>query len=296
MALTKVQAAMLSNDMLVRGVIETIVKDSMILQMLPFMEVIGTSVRYTREATLATTSFYAPNGTWVESTPTFTNHTAELRILGGDADVDNFLQATYADTNDIEAEVIANKAKSVAHTFNQTFITGDSVTDPDSFDGLRKLTPASQTIAMSANGSTVSLQKMDELIDLVKPGKPDALLMSRRTRRGLKQARRIAGPVIENHVDQFGQQVETYDGIPIIVDDFAPDNEIKGTSAAVCSSIYALKFGMSTGLMGLEHGGITVETVGELETKDATRTRLKWYCGLALMSELGVARLEGVVG
>ena len=50
------------------------------------------------------------------------------------------------------------------------------------------------------------------------------------------------------------------------------------------------------GLLGLEHGGISVETVGELETKDASRTRLRWYCGLALMSELGVARLEGVTG
>lgn len=47
---------------------------------------------------------------------------------------------------------------------------------------------------------------------------------------------------------------------------------------------------MSTGLV---NGAITVEVVGELETKVATRTWLKWYCGLALMSELGVARLEG---
>jgi len=31
-----------------------------------------------------------------------------------------------------------------------------------------------------------------------------------------------------------------------------------------------------------------------LETKDATRRRLKWYTGLALMSELGVARLQGI--
>ena len=63
MAMTKAQAATLSNDLLVRGVIETIVKDSMILQLLPFMEVIGTSVRYTREATLPSASFYAPGGT-----------------------------------------------------------------------------------------------------------------------------------------------------------------------------------------------------------------------------------------
>jgi hypothetical protein len=44
MALTKVEAAKLSNDLLLRGVIETIVKESMLLQMLPFMEVTGTEV------------------------------------------------------------------------------------------------------------------------------------------------------------------------------------------------------------------------------------------------------------
>jgi hypothetical protein len=55
-----------------------------------------------------------------------------------------------------------------------------------------------------------------------------------------------------------------------------------------------MKLGMSTGLLGLQHGGITVETVGELETKDATRHRIKWYSGLALMSDLGLARLQGI--
>jgi hypothetical protein len=44
---------------------------------------------------------------WVEATPTFTQKTATLKILGGDADVDNFIQATYADPNDVEAEVQA---------------------------------------------------------------------------------------------------------------------------------------------------------------------------------------------
>ena len=81
--------------------------------------------------------------------------------------------------------------------------------------------------------------------------------------------------MIETTVSQVGEQVETYEGIPIVVDDFMPENETLGSGISL-SSIYALKFGLSTGLMGLEHGGITVENVGELETKDATRTRLKW--------------------
>jgi hypothetical protein len=48
--------------------------------------------------------------------------------------------------------------------------------------------------------------------------------------------------------------------------------------------------------MGLQNGGIQVERVGELETKDATRTRIKWYCGLALFGTLGLARLRGING
>lgn len=293
MALTKLEATKLANDMLLRGVIETIVKDSQILAFLPFMEVTGTAVRYTRETTMPATSFYLPGDTWTEATPTWSSHTAELKILGGDADVDNFLQATYADSNDIEAEVIASRAKSIAHKFSQGFITGDVAADAKSFDGIRTLTPAAQTISPGANGGAITLPLLDQLVDTVKPGKPELLLMSKRTRRALKQVRRTAGPVLETMVSQFGQAIETYDGIPLIVDDFMPDDETLGTGTAL-SSIYALKFGQGAGLMGLEHGGVTIDYLGELETKDATRTRLKWYTGLALFSELGVARLQGI--
>jgi HK97 family phage major capsid protein len=294
MAMTKSEAAKLSNDLLLRGVIETIVKESAILQYLPFMPVTGTSVRYNREATMPAAAFYAPGDTWAEATPTFTSHTADLKILGGDADVDNFLQSTYADTNDIEAEVIASRAKAVAHKFSATFFTGDSSSDTKSFDGLDLMMPAGQTVTMGTNGGALTLAKLDEMIDLVKPGRPEILMMSKRTRRKIKDLRRTSGSVVETSLDQFGRTVETYDGIPIVVDDFVPDNETKGTSGAVCSSIWAFKFGVGAGLMGLEHGGITVERVGELETKDATRHRIKWYAGLALFSELGVARLSGI--
>jgi HK97 family phage major capsid protein len=295
MALTKAQAGGLSNDMLLRGIIETIVKESQILNFLPFMEVTGTSVSYNREATMPAVSYYSVGDTWAESTPTFTRAVAQLSILGGDADVDNFLQATYSDANDIEAEVIASRAKAVAHKFSETFITGDTSVDAKSFDGIDKLIPAGQTVSMGTNGGALTLARLDELIDTVRPGKPELLLMSKRTRRKLKDLRRSAGYMLETSVNQFGQQVETYDGIPLIVDDFVPDNQTQGTGSNL-SSIYALKFGQGAGLLGLEHGGIQIERVGELKTKDATRTRIKWYTGLALFNELGCAKLTGITG
>jgi hypothetical protein len=37
-----------------------------------------------------------------------------------------------------------------------------------------------------------------------------------------------------------------------------------------------------------------VERVGSLETKDATRTRIKWYTSLALFNTVKLANLIGV--
>jgi HK97 family phage major capsid protein len=291
-ALTKVEAAKLTNDLLLRGVIETIVKESSVLLMLPFMEVTGTALTYNREATMPAASFYDVGDTWSEATPTFTQVTVPLRILGGDADVDNFLQQTYADPNDLEAVVLESRAKAVAHRFTEYFYVGDTASDPKGFDGLRKLVPAGQTISMGTNGGSLTLEKMDELIDLVKPGKPDALLMSKRTRRKLSALRRASGNLLETDVDQFGRRALYYDGIPILVDDFVPDNETLGTGTNL-SSVYAVKFGAG-GVMGLENGGIQVVRVGELQTKDASRWRVKWYVSLAVFAELGVARLQGI--
>jgi HK97 family phage major capsid protein len=295
MALTQVEAAKLTQDLVLRGVIETVVKDSSILQVLPFMEVVGSGVTYNREKTMPAAAFYDPGDTWTEATPTFDQITAGLKIIGGDADVDNFLQQTYANPNDLEATVIESRAKSVAHKFSDALYNGDSVVDAKSFDGLAKAVPGSQTKTAGANGAALDLDMVDELIDRVKPGRPDALLMHKRTRRKLSSLRRSSGAVLETSVLAFGQHVVMYDGIPILVDDFIPINETQGTSGAVCSSIYAVKFGPE-GVMGLENGGIQVEEVGELETKDATRHRIKWYTAIALLSELGVARLSGITG
>jgi hypothetical protein len=136
MALTKAEAAKLSNDLLVAGVIETIVKESQLLAFLPFIEVSGTAIRYNREATMPAASFYDIGETWTEATPTFTEVTTALKILGGDADVDNFLAATYANVNDIEAEIIASRAKAVAHKFSSWLWTQSSTRDPP-LDGPR---------------------------------------------------------------------------------------------------------------------------------------------------------------
>lgn len=131
--------AKLSNDVLLTGVVETIIKDSPVLQRLPFVEIVGNGLTYNRENAAATAGFFDVGDTWTESTPTFTQINTSLKIMGGDADVDNFLIATRSNIQDLEAAVLQLKAKAVRQLFETTFVTGDVATNPKSFDGLDKL-------------------------------------------------------------------------------------------------------------------------------------------------------------
>jgi len=292
MALTLAEAAKLSNDTLLVGVVETIVNESPVLQVLPFIEVVGNGLTYNREATLPTAGFYDVGDTWTESTPTFTQVTANLKVLGGDADVDSFLAATRSNIQDLEAAVVQLKAKAVQRKFDDTYINGDTAVDAKAFDGIDKLSDSGQTVSMGANGGTLTLDKLDEMIDKVKAGKPHLLLMSRRSRRKLTSLART-GNILETDRNQFGQMVQYYDGVPIGINDWISDAKTVGTSND-CSTIYAQQIGEGA-LAGLTSpGGLQIERVGSLETKDATRTRVKWYVSLALFSTLKLARLTGV--
>ncbi len=293
MALTLAESAKLSQDLLQRGVIETIIEESPILERLPFITVEGNSFKYNQENTLPAASFFAVNAVWTEGTATFTQKTANLSILGGDADVDNFIQRTRSSVQDQRAVQTQLRAKSVARKFEDTVITGDTTVDSNAFDGLRVLAPAAQEITAGANGGPLTLALMDQLVDLVKGGKPDILLMSKRSRRKLKSLLAASTHYVESGADQFGRQVLLYDGIPVLVSDFQPDTETEGTETAA-SSIYAIHFSEADGLVGLQNGGIEVVDVGQLETKDATRVRIRWYVGLALMRDSALARLRGV--
>jgi hypothetical protein len=304
MALNLTEASKLSNDMLLQGVVETIVKDSPVLQQLPFIEITGNGLTYNQESTLPDIDFYNAGDTWQESTPTFNQVTANLKIMGGDADVDNFVKATRSNIQDLEAAVVELKAKALKNKFEETFIYGDSSENAKQFDGLRMLIDAEsagdQLIAAGATGATLTLAMLDELIDAVKGGKPDMLLMSRRSRRKINTLVRAVGGMMDTDRDSWGNFVQYWDGILLGVNDWILDTHTvedsveTATTGGDCSTIYAVQFGEGA-LCGLTAPGhLTVEPIGSLETKDASRTRIKWYCSLALFSSIKAAALIGV--
>lgn len=298
MALLKVEAAKLSNNDLVAGVIEEIIDKEDLLAVMPFTRTEGKAYVYNRENTISEGAFIDPNEAITEEASTFTEVTTNLKILAGDVDVDKFLASTMGDTNSQKAIQIAAKAKGLARKFRRTLAIGDTGANAKEFDGVAKLCAAGQVINPGAVPVALTLDMLDELLDKV-PNGADVIMMRSGTIRALRALLRAAGGLEPAHVmmENFGRPMLTHNGVPIIVNDFLPADEDAGDAGNNTCSIYAMRLNEVDGLHGLfggESAGIVLEDIGTVQNKDATRTRLKWYCGTALKSTKSLARLSDI--
>lgn len=324
MALTLAESAKLSNDTLARGVLETFVQTSPILDRIPFMEIEGNAYAYNEEATLPGVAFRNVNEAYTESAGTVNQKSEKLVILGGDADVDRFIQQTRSNINDQRAEQTSLKVKAISYKFQETFFNGDTDVDTKSFDGLKKRLTGTQVIDGGAKGLPIVgesntdihafLDKLDELLAAVPGinGQNGAIYASAPIIRRIGSALRHVSLDTVLMEDIAGKRAIQWNGIPIleagqtaagaqILDANETITSVPGPSAATVnntSSIYAVKFGSSEGdqgVTGLTNGGVQVEDLGQLQDKPAYRTRIEFYVGLGVFSGKAAARLKGVL-
>lgn len=306
-SVTLVESAKLALNDLVAGVIENIITVNRMFEVLPFDGIDGNALAYNREnalgdvilAGVGTTFSGASAG---KGAATFTQVTSSLTTIMGDAEVNGLIQATRSsDGNDQTAVQIASKAKSAGRKYQDQFINGDG--SGNEFSGLLELVAVSQMVDTGASGSNLSFVLMDELMDLVtdKDGQVDYITMPARTLRSYKVLLRALGGASINEVVQLpsGAEVPAYSGTPIFRNDYIPIDQTKGGTED-CTTVFAGTFddGSRThGLAGLtatKASGIQVVDVGEAEDADEHIWRVKWYCGLALFSEKGLAAMDGI--
>lgn len=314
MAVTLAQAAVLSQNQLQRGVIETFVQTSPILDRLPLMDIEGNAYAYNQEATLPGVAFRSVNESYTESTGTVVQNTESLVILGGDADVDRFIQQTRGNLNDQRAVQTAMKIKAASYKFQDTFFNGDVTVDPKGFDGLKKRLTGNQVLDADTNGLAINtddatrhdfFDMLDELVAAVPglDGTNGAIYANSKIQGKIKSAGRRIGGVETVREDMTGKRVLMWNGIPILDPgataagaQILPQTETQGTSSD-SSSIYAVRFGQDEGdqaVTGLTNGGVMVDDLGQLQEKPAFRTRIEFYCGLATFGGKAAARLRGV--
>ncbi|EFL01592.1 major structural phage protein [Streptomyces sp. SPB78] len=312
MAVTLPEAAKLSTTQLQRGVIETFVQESSILDRIPFLTIEGNAYAYNEEGALPGVSFRAVNEAYTESTGTVNQKSESLVILGGDADVDRFIVKTRGNLNDQRAVQTRMKVKAASYYFQDQFFNGDVAVTPKGFDGLKKRLVGGQVLDAGTNGlEPVTgghdfFDALDALIARV-PGlnaSNGAIYANSAVIARIKSAARRLGGVESMREALTQKTVQTYNGIPLLDPgqtaagaDILARTETQGT-ATTASSIYAVKWGQDEGdraVTGLTNGGVQVEDLGQLQEKPAYRTRIEFYTGLAVFGGKAAARLRGVL-
>lgn len=305
-SVTLAEAAKLQNNPLVQGVIESIVTVNQVYNVMPFDQIVGNAIEYNRENAIGGVDVIGIGGddnnnnisAQAKTAATFTSVTSSLKVLLGDAYVDHFVQTTMTSPNDQKAIQVASKAKGIARQFQDLFITGDNNGNSKQFDGLQILVPSSQKVNF-ANG-TMTLDVLDELMGMVKSkdGEVDFFMMPINGIRKYYSLLRALGGAGVNEVVQLpgGGTAPAYRGVPIFRNDWIPITGSPNKIGDIYAGVWddgSRQLGLA-GLTSANNSGIFVTELGEAEGTNNTITRIRFYAGLALYSQLGIARAYNV--
>lgn len=299
MGLTLLEAAKSERDPARLAVIRELAEGEL-MRRIPFQDVEGEGVFYDVEQELPSVGFRGINETLDASYGVLNPQSERLKVLGAEVDVDTSIIDMRGP--DVVGDQVRMKVTAMRMTFEDQFINGDETTNPRSFDGLKRRINIGSSQAINANGA-LSLSALDELIDAVDAvGGEKVLIMNKKMRRRLNTASRATGVggFINYDLDGFGRRVAQYGDVPIVVTDTNAQNvQIQQFNESSSStSIYCVAMGdlLTTAIQGRCRGqfGISVRAMGEVPDAPVDRTRIEWYCGMAVYNGRSAARLYGV--
>jgi hypothetical protein len=320
-----------------RGVVDWLVKESPLLGILPQKEIQGNSHKYNVSLTLPTAAWLTVGDQINEDTGTYEQRTTDIYTMVANSytDKSKILLNTTQDPESVDA---ALAAQSMAHEFEKTLIIGQTSVDTSTkqFKGLLRIMAEfesstttdldgqlysspetgnnTQFLTEHATSAALTMKGMDALIDQVRPGKPDLLLMSRYARRKLNVLQRASGGgsgagLVFTESELFGKFMPSYDSIPIYVSDWLKDNYPNCASSVLSIStydfdttrstdydntiIFAMKLG-EQGVMGLHAGQMVHEREEFVEDYNAIANRYVWNTGLMCASKYALAGLGAV--
>ena len=308
---TLAEAELLTQSILLSGVIEEIIEEGHLIPLLPVTQIDGKDLLFNREIGTPSADFYDIGEEIAsQANEDYDQVTATLKRAIGQWDLDAFITATYKNVNDLKALAIQRARKGVGRTVENVLIYGDNSANGKEFDGLHKTVVSAQTInqGSSSTGAALSLENLDALIDSIKP-KPDVLLMNFEILRRLSAVGRggtTSYPVVampESAGGDIQPMVTAYRGIRIQRTDFLTQVEViasgdfSAKTGGATSSIFAIRFdAIDMGGVSLITGNPSFELFewDKLESKDAGRIRLVWYLTLAMGSTKALGVIDGI--
>lgn len=316
MAITLAQFKASNLEDLQKGAIDEFRKNSFIIDKIPWDNSVspfgngGTlTYSYIRQTTQPSAAFRAVNEEYTAAEVENTKYSTDVKILGGSYQLDrisNYLGGAV----EYEAQQMNQKIKAVSALFVDTSINGDSATNSKQFDGLDKMITGSSTefnadgavtlnLSSSANITSNYAAFLDYLDECMmqldeKPsfiGGNTALISKIRA-----CARRSA--MYSTTLNEFGQQVEAYAGIPLV--DFGAkagsNNPIVPTDSTTgCTDIYMATFGEDAFHAISLDSGIIKAIPADFSTSGSVKTgSVEMYAAVVLKRSKAAGIIRGV--
>jgi hypothetical protein len=295
MGFTFIEAAKFETRIERLAVIKTFTEGQLIGR-LPFRNLSGGSMQYPVERKLPRVGFRAVNEGYNRDYGAAENRAEFVHLFGGDLDVDR----SIVDLNGPEARAsqTEQKVRSMRMTLENALINGDASLDPRAFNGLVKRLPTSDASTINNGGATVSIAKLEALVDSVTAmGGEKVLIGGRAARRQISAAcRAVTGSDLYSVRDgrHYFEDIEI-----LTVDRDATGKAVMGfAEPGATTSIYCCVLGDEAmcGIQGPFEGryGISVRDFGEVPDAPVFRTRVDWYVGFAVVDPTAINRLYNI--
>lgn len=277
MAMTLAEMKVGMSDKVAQQVVDIFLRESEILQMLPFDNCVspqgGSTLTYSyiQKKLPSVAAFRALNTEYTANQATIEKKTADLKIFGGKFQIDRVLKQAEGPWNNM-AYQIREKVLAAISLFHYTLINGDATTRNTEFDGLDKMLAGTATeYGTNASIDISTMAKLKENADqlyeqiqlLIKNTKADALLMNSAMISKVQTMARILGYKTESE-EAFGRKVATMDGVRFmdlgkhytVASTTVTGNdcvkaditrEVGGSSTTGLTDIYAVKFDVNDG-------------------------------------------------
>ena len=295
-------------DKVVQNVIDTFVRESEILEMLPFDNAVSPTggstlvYGYVQEKTPSTAAFRAIGSEYTSNEAKIKELSTKLKIFGGSFTIDRVLKTIESKLQNMNHQ-IESKIKASVALFHDTMINGNAATNELAFDGLDKFLVGSST---EYNTDTVidlsTMAKLKEnadifyeaLLKLINSTNADAIMVNEDMKTKIQTVARVLGYKTESE-EAFGRVVTTIGENKVrIIDlkikyDVSADGQetvtetpiigkntrtVGGSSTNGLTDIYAVKFSVEDGFCGVTiQGDKVIDTyLPDFSTPGAVKT------------------------
>ncbi len=274
------------SDKIAQQVVDTFIRESEILEMLPFDNSVSPSggstltYGYVQKKLPSTAAFRAINTEYTANEATVEKKTVDLKVFGGAFKIDRVIKQAEGMYNNMALQM-EEKIIAAVGTFHNAMINGDAAVDGDSFDGLDKFLVGQSTefntdavidLSTTAKVNENANEFYEALLKLINSTGAQALMVNADMKTKIQTVARILGYKTESE-EAFGRVITTIgEGKVRLIDlknTVSVDGEgdeavavetpiigvksrtVGGASQTGITDIYAVKFGVLDGFHGV---------------------------------------------